>query len=63
VRLKYLGDGAGAPCVVFGLSFPPGEWVSVEKPPAKLLANPLFAVEKPVAPKPAPPAPKPPEKA
>jgi hypothetical protein len=51
MRVRFLGDGdlnedgAGKPCVVFGQSFPVGEWVETRN--AKLADNPMFEAEPP----------------
>lgn len=44
MRLRFRGEEDGAPCVVFGLTFPAGVWVVVSDPPRKLLTNPMFEV-------------------
>jgi hypothetical protein len=48
LRIRFIGSGEpgeDAVCVVFGLAFPMGEWVSGEFP-VKLLANPAFEVDR-----------------
>jgi hypothetical protein len=46
MRVRFIGSdepGEDAVCVVFGMTFPRGEWVEVDN--AKLAANPAFEVD------------------
>lgn len=45
MRVRYIGDGADTECVVFGHSFPEGEWVEVPASLRKLTTNPMFEVD------------------
>jgi hypothetical protein len=55
VRVRFRGGPDGSSCTVFGLTFQAGEWVELDDPPRKLLANPAFEVgEAEAAPEPAP---------
>ena len=57
MRVRFLGDGdvdedgVGKPCVVFGHTFPVGEWVEVPDALTKLAHNPMFEKAQPGRPK------------
>lgn len=46
MKARFRGeDGGDRECVVFGQTFPEGEWVEVEKPTKKLVGNPMFETD------------------